>query len=140
MKLVDKFRKLGVRTNADTPEDARIAREFGAEGIGLFRTEHMFYGEGSDEPLFVLRKMILSNTPEERQEGGGRVVPVREAGHQGHARGDGRPAGHDSPAGSAAARVRAAGQGGRRPSWPRPSASAVPTCRSGARNCTKPTP
>ena len=67
MKLVDKNRKLGVRTNADTPADAKIARGFGAEGIGLFRTEHMFYGEGSDEPLFVLRKMILSNTPAERQ-------------------------------------------------------------------------
>ena len=46
MKLVDKFRTLGVRTNADTPEDAKVAREFGAEGIGLFRTEHMFYGDG----------------------------------------------------------------------------------------------
>jgi pyruvate,orthophosphate dikinase len=67
MKLVDKHRRLGVRTNADTPEDARIARSFGAEGIGLFRTEHMFYGEGADEPLFVLRKMILSNTPAERK-------------------------------------------------------------------------
>ena len=67
MALVDKFRKLGVRTNADTPADARIARDFGAEGIGLFRTEHMFYGEGSDEPLFKLRKMILSKTVEERK-------------------------------------------------------------------------
>ncbi len=67
MQRVDKYRKLGVRTNADTPEDARIARSFGAEGIGLFRTEHMFYGKGSDEPLFVLRKMILSKTPEERK-------------------------------------------------------------------------
>jgi len=67
MKLVDKYRKLGVRTNADTPEDARTARAFGAEGIGLFRTEHMFYGAGSDEPLFLLRKMILSTTPEERR-------------------------------------------------------------------------
>jgi len=67
MKLVDKHRKLGVRTNAESPEDARIARGFGAEGIGLFRTEHMFYGEGSDEPLFVLRKMILSNTQAERK-------------------------------------------------------------------------
>jgi pyruvate,orthophosphate dikinase len=67
MQRVDKYRKLGVRTNADTPEDARVARNFGAEGIGLFRTEHMFYGEGSDEPLFVLRKMILSNTPAERK-------------------------------------------------------------------------
>jgi pyruvate,orthophosphate dikinase len=68
MKLVDKYRKLGVRTNADTPRDAKVAREFGAEGIGLFRTEHMFYGEGSDEPLFVLRKMILSATVAERKK------------------------------------------------------------------------
>ncbi len=68
MKLVDKFRVLGVRTNADTPEDARVARSFGAEGIGLFRTEHMFYGAGSDEPLFLLRKMILSQKPEERSQ------------------------------------------------------------------------
>ncbi len=68
MTLVEKFRELGVRTNADTPQDAKLAREFGAEGIGLFRTEHMFYGEGSDEPLFVLRKMILSKTPAERQK------------------------------------------------------------------------
>jgi pyruvate,orthophosphate dikinase len=67
MQLVDKFRKLGVRTNADTPEDAAVARRFGAEGIGLFRTEHMFYGVGSDEPLFCLRKMILSKTAEERK-------------------------------------------------------------------------
>ncbi|HOJ38374.1 MAG TPA: pyruvate, phosphate dikinase [Ignavibacteriales bacterium] len=66
MKLVDKYRKMGVRTNADTPQDAKLARDFGAEGIGLYRTEHMFYGEGSDEPLFLLRKMILSNTKEER--------------------------------------------------------------------------
>jgi pyruvate,orthophosphate dikinase len=66
MRLVDRFRKIGVRTNADTPEDARVARNFGAEGIGLFRTEHMFYGAGSDEPLFLLRKMILSNTTAER--------------------------------------------------------------------------
>jgi pyruvate,orthophosphate dikinase len=67
MKLVDKERTLGVRTNADTPEDARVARQFGAEGIGLFRTEHMFYGAGSDEPLFLLRKMILSKTVAERR-------------------------------------------------------------------------
>ncbi len=67
MKMVDKSRKMGVRTNADTPADAKIAREFGAEGIGLFRTEHMFYGEGSDQPLFLLRKMILSDSLEERK-------------------------------------------------------------------------
>jgi len=67
MKLVDTFRKMGVRTNADTPADAKIAREFGAEGIGLFRTEHMFYGKGSEQPLFLLRKMILSGDEKERR-------------------------------------------------------------------------
>ncbi|NOZ95080.1 MAG: pyruvate, phosphate dikinase [Acidobacteria bacterium] len=67
MEMADGFRALRVRTNADTPEDARTAREFGAEGIGLFRTEHMFYGTGSEEPLFLLRKMILSDTEEERR-------------------------------------------------------------------------
>ena len=69
MDIVDKFRTLGVRTNADTPEDAKIAKGFGAEGIGLFRTEHMFYGAGSEAALFELRKMILSETDEERQAG-----------------------------------------------------------------------
>jgi pyruvate,orthophosphate dikinase len=73
MKIVDKYRTLGVRTNADTPEDAKIARAYGAEGIGLFRTEHMFYGVGADEPLFVLRKMILSSTPDERKKAVGEL-------------------------------------------------------------------
>ncbi len=68
MKMVDKFRKLAVRANADTPEDAKVARDFGAEGIGLFRTEHMFYGKNSDKPLFALRKMILSDSKEEREK------------------------------------------------------------------------
>jgi pyruvate,orthophosphate dikinase len=67
MKIVDTFRTMGVRTNADTPQDATVARGFGAEGIGLFRTEHMFYGVGSEGPLFSLRKMILSKTVEERK-------------------------------------------------------------------------
>jgi len=75
MKLVDKFRTLGVRTNADTPEDAKIARAFGAEGIGLFRTEHMFYGAGSDAALFILRKMILSATPDERRKAVAELFP-----------------------------------------------------------------
>jgi pyruvate, orthophosphate dikinase len=66
MKIVDKFRTMGVRTNAETSADAKIARDFGAEGIGLFRTEHMFYGKGSEEPLFLLRKMILSEGKAER--------------------------------------------------------------------------
>jgi pyruvate,orthophosphate dikinase len=66
LKVCDSVRKLGIRTNADTPEDAQRARAFGAEGIGLFRTEHMFYGKGADQPLFILRKMIVSKTTEER--------------------------------------------------------------------------
>lgn len=66
---------MGVRTNADTPADAKIARDFGAEGIGLFRTEHMFYGEGSDQPLFLLRKMILSHTVEERKSALNELFP-----------------------------------------------------------------
>ena len=67
MKLVDKTKVMGVRTNAETPGDAAQGLKFGAEGIGLFRTEHMFYGEGSDEPLFLLRKMIVSKTEKERR-------------------------------------------------------------------------
>lgn len=66
MNIVDKYRKLGVRTNADTPEDAARAISFGAEGIGLFRIEHMFYGANSEAPLSKLRKMILSKDKDER--------------------------------------------------------------------------
>jgi pyruvate,orthophosphate dikinase len=68
LKICDSLKKLGIRTNADTPEDAAKARQFGAEGIGLFRTEHMFYGKGSDQPLFLLRKMIVSKTETERKK------------------------------------------------------------------------
>jgi pyruvate,orthophosphate dikinase len=67
MKLADGIRELKVRANADTPEDAAKARGFGAEGIGLFRTEHMFYGKGSETPLFLLRKMIMSGGVSERR-------------------------------------------------------------------------
>jgi pyruvate,orthophosphate dikinase len=68
LKICASVKRLGIRTNADTPEDAAKARQFGAEGIGLFRTEHMFYGKGSDQPLFLLRKMIVSKTTEERKK------------------------------------------------------------------------
>jgi pyruvate, orthophosphate dikinase len=67
MKLVNQIKLIGVRTNAETPGDAAQGLKFGAEGIGLFRTEHMFYGEGSEQPLFLLRKMIVSKTEEERR-------------------------------------------------------------------------
>ncbi len=66
MKLVDKYRTMGVRTNADNPDDAQNAVNFGAEGIGLFRIEHMFYGKNSEKPLAKLRNMILTNTTEDR--------------------------------------------------------------------------
>ncbi len=66
MKIVDRYRTMGVRTNADNPEDAKKALEFGAEGIGLFRIEHMFYGENSEKPLAKLRDMILADTKEQR--------------------------------------------------------------------------
>ncbi len=67
MALADGIRAMRVRTNADTPEDAAKAIEFGAEGIGLFRTEHMFYGKGSEQPLFLLRKMIVASSQAERR-------------------------------------------------------------------------
>lgn len=79
MAIVDKYRRLGVRANADTPADAKNARDFGAEGIGLFRTEHMFYGKGSDQPLFILRKMILSRTTEERRKALDELFPFVKA-------------------------------------------------------------
>ena len=66
MSIVDRYRRLGIRTNADTPEDAARALQFGAEGIGLFRIEHMFYGKNSETPLAKLRKMIMSSCDEER--------------------------------------------------------------------------
>ncbi|HEX9934625.1 MAG TPA: pyruvate, phosphate dikinase, partial [bacterium] len=67
MKIVDRHRTMKVRTNADTPDDAKKALDFGAQGIGLFRTEHMFYGKNSEAPLFFLRKMIVSKNEAERR-------------------------------------------------------------------------
>ena len=79
MNIVDKYRKLGVRTNADTPEDAQRALNFGAEGIGLFRIEHMFYGKNSETPLAKLRKMILSKTDDERRAALNELEPYIKA-------------------------------------------------------------
>lgn len=75
LKICDTVRKLKVRTNADTPEDAAKARSFGAEGIGLFRTEHMFYGKNAEEPLFLLRKMIVSADEAERRRALNELFP-----------------------------------------------------------------
>ena len=79
MEIVDKFRRLGIRTNADTPEDAARALSFGAEGIGLFRIEHMFYGKNSETPLAKLRKMILSDTDAERKAALDELEPFMKA-------------------------------------------------------------
>jgi len=67
MRLIDQTRTLKVRANAETPADALQAIGFGAEGIGLFRTEHMFYGEGSEIPLHLMRQMIVSEGHKEKQ-------------------------------------------------------------------------
>ena len=67
MNLVDQVKQMGVRANAETPEDATTAAKFGAEGIGLFRTEHMFYGENSEEPLHQLRRMIVAKSEKDRR-------------------------------------------------------------------------
>jgi len=79
MSIADKFRTIGVRTNADTPEDAARALSFGAEGIGLFRIEHMFYGKNSETPLSKLRKMILSKTDDERRAALAELEPFMKA-------------------------------------------------------------
>jgi pyruvate,orthophosphate dikinase len=79
LKICDTIRRLKIRANADTPEDAKKARIFGAEGIGLFRTEHMFYGKGAEQPLFLLRKMIISKTIEERKKALSELFPYAKA-------------------------------------------------------------
>ena len=79
MSIVDKYRRLGIRTNADTPEDTQKALQFGAEGIGLFRIEHMFYGRNSEVPLMKLRRMILSKTEDERRDALNELLPFMKA-------------------------------------------------------------
>ncbi|MCQ2550183.1 MAG: pyruvate, phosphate dikinase [Lachnospiraceae bacterium] len=76
MDWADKFRKLKVRTNADTPEDAKRARELGAEGIGLCRTEHMFFEESRIE---AFREMICSDTQEEREAALAKILPYQQS-------------------------------------------------------------
>ena len=75
MEWADKYRKLGVRTNADTPKDTAKAIELGAEGIGLCRTEHMFFDE---ERIFNIRKMILAETTEEREKALDNLIPYQK--------------------------------------------------------------
>ena len=75
MKWVDEFRKLGVRTNADTPHDSEVARKFGAEGIGLCRTEHMFF---APERISAVREMILADDTEGRKKALTKLLPMQK--------------------------------------------------------------
>src|SRR5215204_1799143 len=75
MSWADEFRRLRVRANADTPHDAKVAREFGAEGIGLCRTEHMFFG---DERLAAMREMILADGVGAREKALERLLPLQK--------------------------------------------------------------
>lgn len=75
MEWVDQYRDMKVRTNADTPRDAKQALEFGAEGIGLCRTEHMFF---ADDRIFQVRKMILASDVETRQAALDKILPMQE--------------------------------------------------------------
>ena len=76
----DAVRRLDVRTNADTPQDAKRAREFGAQGIGLCRTEHMFMAV---DRVPKMRRMILANTPEERRAAVEELLPLQQADFEG---------------------------------------------------------
>lgn len=75
MQWSDEFKKLGVRTNADTPRDAQVARDFGAAGIGLCRTEHMFF---QADRIFAVRQMILSDTLEQRKAALAKIFPMQK--------------------------------------------------------------
>ena len=74
MIWADGYRRLSVRTNADTPHDAEVARSFGAEGIGLCRTEHMFF---DGERIQAVREMILADSPEERRRALAKILPMQ---------------------------------------------------------------
>ena len=80
MELCDKYTKLQVRTNADTPRDAQLAREFGAKGIGLTRTEHMFF---EDKKIIAMREMILADSVEGREKALAKLLPYQKADFKG---------------------------------------------------------
>ena len=80
MDLCDKYTKLQVRTNADTPHDAEVARAFGAKGIGLTRTEHMFF---DDQKIIAMRQMILADSAEGREKALAKLLPYQKADFKG---------------------------------------------------------
>ncbi len=80
MEWADKFRRLGVRCNADTPEDAEVARRFGAEGVGLCRTEHMFFAE---DRVMAVRQMIVADEDEQREAALDQILPMQKGDFKG---------------------------------------------------------
>ena len=80
MAWADEFRTLGIRTNADSPKDAEVARSFGAEGIGLCRTEHMCFEEGR---IFAFRRMIVANNEEQRKDALKEILPMQRQDFEG---------------------------------------------------------
>ena len=80
MNWADKKRKLLIRANADSPRDAKIARDFGAEGIGLCRTEHMFFGE---QRIMAMRQMILADNEQDRRLALKKILPFQRRDFEG---------------------------------------------------------
>ena len=94
MRWADKYRTMGVRTNADTPDDAQRARDFGAQGIGLARTEHMFF---QGERIVAMREMILAESVEDRELALAKLLPYQREDFVGIFTAQGGPAARDQP-------------------------------------------
>ncbi len=102
MQWCDDCTKMKVRTNADSPKQTETAIAFGATGIGLCRTEHMFF-EG--DRIDFVREMILSTKKSDRVAAVSKLLPYQKGGLQGHLQGAQGPAGHHPPFGPAPARI-----------------------------------
>ena len=136
MGWADKYRRLRVRTNADTPRDAVRARELGAEGIGLCRTEHMFFEEGR---IASFREMICSDTVEEREAALAKILPMQQADFEAlYEAMESYPVTIrflDPPLHEFVPTPRK-----RSPSWPKPRARPFSRSRTSSRPCTSSTP
>ena len=117
MGWADEVRRMKVRTNAETPADARVARQFGAEGIGLCRTEHMFF---DGDRIIAVREMILADDEKGRRAALAKLLPMQRADFVELFEIMAGPAGDDPPARSAAARIPAARRTTRSPRSRRP--------------------
>ena len=136
MGWADADRRLGVRTNAETPLDCRTAREFGAEGIGLCRTEHMFF---DSERIADVRQMILAEDEAGRRAALAKLLPAQRGDFAEIFRIMARPAGHDPAARSAAPRIPAPQRGRSSPRSPPAPASASRRSSAGSPSCTSST-